>query len=149
MKINNIQIGDFVSYNEMPLTTYAVSNKLPNSDEHFNDKEVITLWANGLIDATLDEIEPIKITIDWLLKNGFEEDSIVNEIQNTKHLLTNNELKISLCNNDEFINSNNIWYVIIDNNDSNSVLKAEITYVHELQQLYRLSRKKEITLKFY
>lgn len=72
MKAENLMIGDYVLYNGVPMKIYAISLPMPDSNEHFNNKERVTLWSNGLIDATTDDIEPIIITEEMLIKNGFE-----------------------------------------------------------------------------
>jgi hypothetical protein len=73
MKVENLMIGDYVLYNGIPMKVYAISMPMPDSNEHFNNKERVTLWCNGLIDATTDDIKPITITEEMLRANGFKE----------------------------------------------------------------------------
>ena len=72
MKVQELRIENYVKYNGSIVSVYAISNPTPNKDKHFDNKARVTLWCNGLIDATIDEIEPILITEELLLKNGFE-----------------------------------------------------------------------------
>lgn len=68
MKVQELRIENCIRYNGSVASVYAISNPTPNRGNHFNNKGKVTLWCNGLIDATIDEIEPIPITEELLLK---------------------------------------------------------------------------------
>lgn len=75
MEVKELRIGNYVKYNGSVVSVYAISNPMPSKDKHFDNKAKITLWCNGLIDATIDEIEPIPITDELLPKIGFRKNS--------------------------------------------------------------------------
>lgn len=76
MDIEKLTIGNYVLYNNIPMKIYAISMPMPNENEHFNNKAKVTLWNNGLIDATSDDIEPIRITEEMLEVNGFQKTGV-------------------------------------------------------------------------
>lgn len=82
----------------------------------------------------LERFEYIELTEEILLNNGFIKsfDGILecdfyDDIQNN----------ISMCNNSSMLNSENKWYIRIDNCDKDSIMMCELTYVHELQRILK------------
>ena len=126
--IKNLHEGDFVLLN--------------NQVKKLDLLTLINLYSSN------QELEFIPITSELLLKNGFVVDSIVKEIKPDINLLTNFNYHLTLCDNPEIINSSRKWSIHIDNQDSSTILNGEVTYVHELQQLYRISRNEEIEFIF-
>lgn len=125
MNANDLMIGDYVLYNGIPMKVYAISMPMPNSNEHFDNKERVTLWCNGLIDATTDDIEPIIITEDMLKANGFKE-------REEKHCYVKGKLYIKWLDK--------ISMVLIDG----VIIQSQLNYIskhiyswHKLQHLFK------------
>ena len=85
----------------------------------------------------LFEVEPIPITEEWLMKNGFEKigdkDSYGIEVYN-KELP---DITIEIRKN----GSNTIgrdWFCHIDNQDCQGIACADVQYIHQLQNLLNL-----------
>ena len=126
--IKNLHEGDFVLLN--------------NQVKKLDLLTLINLYGSN------QELEFIPITSELLLKNGFVVNSIVKEIIPNINMLTNDKYNLRLYDNPEIINSSRKWSIHIDNQDGSTILNGEVTYVHELQQLYRISRNKEIEFIF-
>lgn len=71
--IADLQIGNRVLYNGMEAIVYSIRGPYPDVSERFNNKATVDLILGGLIVATEDELEPIVLTEDILVKKlGFE-----------------------------------------------------------------------------
>lgn len=100
--------------------------------------EVVEIRNNGIIGCDklrglipFSELEPIKITEEWLVKNGFEKfyDDICEFSYYTKEVDGNYiDIKID-CSNI----SNDHVVCHVDNCDRCSIGSADIQYVHQLQ----------------
>ena len=130
MDVKELIIGNYVKYNGSVVSVYAISNPTPSKDKHFNNKARVTLWCNGLMDATIDEIEPIPITEELVLKNGFEQCGYM-----FKTLFM------------EMYEVENGWHLHIDNERFETALSITTKYVHQLQNAYYLLTGKELEIK--
>jgi hypothetical protein len=128
--IKELKIGNYVKHNGSIVSLYAISNPTPNKDKHFNNKARVTLWCNGLIDATIDEIEPIPITDELLLANGFEQCGYM-----FKTLFI------------EMYEVENGWHLHIDNEKFETAIALTIKYIHQLQNAYHLATGKELEIE--
>jgi hypothetical protein len=128
--IKELKIGNYVKYNGCVVSVYAISNQTPNKDKHFDNKARVTLWCNGLIDATIDEIEPIPITEELLLKCGFDEPcDVVYEHNYGEFEVTKEQEK---------------WWVTWN---GGADFWFEIKHLHQLQNAYYLATGKELEIK--
>lgn len=73
MGIEELRIGNYVEYNGCTGVVYAVHSPMPCEDEHFRDIGIVELVIGGIVTARIDEIQPIPLTEELLLKFGFEE----------------------------------------------------------------------------
>ncbi len=73
--INELRIGNLVLHNGVEWYVDGIHRGYPHSEERFNEKDYVDLSFDGIISATLEEIEPIHITEEILLKFGFNKDS--------------------------------------------------------------------------
>ena len=98
MKIEELNIGNYVYYNEqrIPMTVYSLSNPMPDKNEFFNNKETVTLWYDGFIPATLSQIDGIPITHTLLLNNGFKQTVTDGMASFTIEVLCHNTVSITL-----------------------------------------------------
>ena len=146
MKIKELRTGNYVSYNGSVVSVYAISNPPPNKDKHFDNKARVTLWCNGLIDATIDEIEPIPITEELLLKIGFKKDR--NGYLNYEEY--NDELSIRFSENYNFIEYANLCFNpedVTETNYGSSLEFPNTLHLHTLQNIWHLLTGKELEIK--
>lgn len=125
MKANELRIGNLVS---------AIHPR-------YHEKEIVVESISGTdsinVDFrsySLDEIEPIPLTEDWLLKFGFNKDAPYY----LKHPLI-----VGLLANEKDVN-------YCESEDSEDVLqlsKVELKYVHQLQNLYFALAGKELSIE--
>ena len=72
MKSTELRIGSLVEYNGMIMKVYEICSPKPRKEKRYSDKYVIELFdGSGLLDCALDEIKPIQLTEEWLLRFGF------------------------------------------------------------------------------
>ena len=129
MKANELMVGNIVRYDGM---TVYVGQVNETKIEGLIDKNDL------LIDIrfSVERLEPIPITEEWLTKQGFkhEYDSICEYtyyIQEIDGYFV--EVKIGCSNmGDEYVNCH------IDNCDRCTVASADIQYVHQLQNLLNI-----------
>lgn len=79
MGIEELRIGNYVEYNGCTGVVYAVHSPIPCEDEHFRDIGIVELVIGGIVTARIDEIQPIPLTEELLLKFGFERKSYTTE----------------------------------------------------------------------
>lgn len=146
MKPQELRIGNYVKYNGSVVSVYAISNPTPNKDKHFDNKARVTLWCNGLIDATIDEIEPIPITDELLLKTGFKKGR--NGYFECREY--NDELNIRFCENYTFIEYTNLHFNpedVTETNYGSSLEFPKTIHLHTLQNIWYLLTGKELEIK--
>lgn len=67
LKAQDLRIGNLVTQNGFYGYVYSIESAMPRSEKRFSDKEIITLFDNGITTVPIDEITPIPITEDILL----------------------------------------------------------------------------------
>jgi len=80
---------------------------------------------------------PIEITVEWLLKLGFEYHSF------DKNYVIKN--KDGYCNSIK--NNDGEWCYNNDISDANCYFIRELKYIHQLQNLYYALNEEELTIK--
>lgn len=120
MKATDLMIGDFVLCNELPLRVGAI-----RQDEiGFFDNDYKIYWCS---DDEFDRIDPIPLTEEILLKNGF--DKVYNQY---------------FFGQVDIEELRDCWFVTIIKEDAD--IDINIHYVHTLQHLLRLCGiEKELT----
>jgi hypothetical protein len=121
LKNNDFRIGNF---------TYGIEQK-PQAIRRvtsINEDNVYLIRIDGLhgdLGYTYDNINPIKLTEEWLIRLGVNEvkSQEVLRINYVKYYKTDNKFDYCLC------------YYFDDDGYVDNVFK-EIKYVHELQNLY-------------
>lgn len=66
-----LRLGNYVLYNGQIAVVSGINSPAPRKDKNFDGKYVIELVLDGLIDCTPEELEPIILTEELLLKFGF------------------------------------------------------------------------------
>ena len=136
MKVEEIMIQNAVRYNGNDFRVTDISRAWPRVEWKYNNKPVVTLFDGGIFTVGLDEIEPIPITEEWLIKNDFRKEySHIVEFYSYKRFIDGYYVDIQFwCSNmgDEYVNCH------IDNCDRCTVASADIQYVHQLQNLLNI-----------
>lgn len=142
IKVTELMINDWVKLNGSNYQVQVIKKKgviklYENTKYGEHDIELNTDWIEEFV-------EPIPLTSEILEKNGYTpHDDLVGRV--VEWCSEDNRIIMSDWEYD--INSNNHWYIHIDNEDMDTICTAEITYVHELQHLLRLCKiEKEIVL---
>lgn len=138
MKINELRVGNYVKYNKNIVSVYSISNPLPDKNKHFDNKEKVTLWINGLIDAIIEEIEPIPLTEELFNGNGF---IFLEDLDYYGNYFMSEDMRIDVYE------SSNGWMVHIDDRECSTAFSKCLKYVHELQNAYYVSTGKEFEVK--
>lgn len=129
MKANELRLGNYVMYNDMVMRVSEILSPKRREDERYNNKYVIELFeGEGLIDATLDEIKPIPLTIEFLLKFAAK-----SRFENTEFIYDRFRLI--------WKESYGYWYVI----DTDSIAYiTKVEFVHEWQNLIFILNGEEL-----
>ena len=130
MKIEELAIGNLVSYRGEIYNIFSISSS-----------ETVELYdyISNIFSCHINELDPIKITEELLIKNGFFHDFDTEvAYPDDSMFLVSPDKQITLHNAKDYINSENIWSVHIDNSDFNSIANCELSYVHQLQNLCTL-----------
>lgn len=127
MKANELQIGNLVFLGGQTVKVRSITRKKVGV---LKDNERTRLHY-----ARLFEVEPIPITEEWLMKNGFKQ---------SKKLIVPfaiYEGEINYCNIELRKYSNTIgcdWSLHVDNQDLQSIANADVQYIHQIQNLLNL-----------
>jgi hypothetical protein len=112
--------GNSVLYNGAVMKVSEKRSPKPLKDEKYSEKYVIELFDGaGLINCTLEEIEPIPITEDVLLEYGFK--------KNERYCYVN------ISSDLELMNIGNKYFRACY---SSAIIDPNIIYLHQLQNLY-------------
>lgn len=136
MKASELRIGNLVKYDNRIFEIDSIAKVFPtlNTDE----------FGIGVIDY--NNIEPIFLTIEWLLKIGFvyqeenqwfELNVIKEDLEKDIYGLSINSLGTSDC-------IPAIWIGNLTENISFDVAGCKCTYVHQIQNLYFALTGKEL-----
>jgi hypothetical protein len=123
MKANELRIGNWVNNNPRDGVITVFSN----------DKCVIRHKA-GIDRAFIEELEPIQLTEEWLLKFGFIKSKVSSQFDKEK-------LTIQIANELEYHKKGRVYF------NSWAILEESIKYVHQLQNLYFALTGEELIIK--
>lgn len=122
MKPTELRIGNLVMYNGKVVKVEQITKH--KIGYHTKPNETRMNYAR------LCEIEPIPITDELLLKNGFEQcDYMFKTLFIEMYEVTNG------------------WHLHIDNEHFETALSITIKYVHHLQNAYQLVTGKDLEIK--
>ena len=122
MKPQELRIGNLVNYNGKVVKVEQVTKKKIGYHRHKGETRMNY--------ARLCEIEPIPITDELLLKNGFEQCGYI-----FKTLFF------------EMYEVENGWHLHIDNDKFETAIALTIKHQHQLQNAYFLVTGKELEIK--
>jgi hypothetical protein len=116
MSINELMIDDWVYIKDYPMRKEA--KKV--TPQHFV--------------RSLVEFEPIPLTTEILLKNGFE-DLGCGEYYFADE--NGNRVLLDTRGGEEYMTTNDSWFAQAHNNEFDVIGSIELTYVHELQHFFK------------
>lgn len=137
MKVNELRVGNFVRYNGANLPVYSISSPLPDKNKAFDNKERVVLSCDGLIYATIENVEPIPLTKEFFEKNGFIKQHDWEEVLYYR----SEDMRIDVYEN--YLG----WVVNIDDDVFTIVFSNNLKHVHELQNAYYISTGEELEIK--
>ena len=128
VKLDRLQIGDYVKAKIGE--DYKIGTvKFISERDALIHMDHIDLYVNE------DQIYPIDITDDFLIKNGYKKDDVLEK--ETSYI--SEDGLIIFRKGEYYCNSNKKWYMHVDNSDFDTVLGCEIDYVHEYQHALKMS----------
>ena len=136
MRANELQIGDYVIRKNVPQEILIV-------DAIDSIRGIVYLDLDGLgITEKLENISPIEITRDNLVKMGFKKslDPWFELFPIEQSERWDSEDKRVEIHGEYHTNTNNKWVIHVDNEDMDSIGSCEVTYIHEMQQFFRLCK---------
>jgi hypothetical protein len=98
----------------------------------YSDNDISIELDDEIIDISENDVEPILITEDWLLKFGFENK--------------NGKNRFELEGNGAVLLSDNVCITIYDSYNEIDISVCLIKYVHQLQNLYFALTGAELTV---
>lgn len=131
MRANELQIDDYVIRKNVPQEILIV-------DAIDSIRGIVYLDLDGLgITEKLENISPIEITPDNLVKMGFEKslDPLFEQLDRWYSEDRRVEIR-----SEYYTNTDNKWSIHLDNEDMDSIGSCEVTYIHEMQQFFRLCK---------
>ena len=161
MDVRDLMIGDYIAIGDNKTVI-----KVTHIGKSMNDFVVVYEDSNGDIrDFSNDEIHPIVLTRDILIKNGFVAETVWNGIDNlTYHIEQKNAIKFEDYNvtfdskikiEVQFNNkTNEIRHIKIDNYLKEGATEFQIVnpdgvyYVHEFLQMLRMTKAKSLANNF-
>lgn len=130
IQANELRVGNWVyTTNKVMVKVFSINSPKPLKKSSLSDKWIIELFDNGLFDASIDDIQPIPLNEDWLVKFGFERGAY------DIYWLDKHGLDLGVVNTDLG------WRVVgLD-------INPPIDYVHLFQNLYYFLTGKELELQ--
>ena len=127
MKTEELMVGDLVTL------VYDYGKESSNPLE-IDARSIVRVYEG------MYKVEPIELTEEILEKNGFKKETRYDLGFSGQWYSPDRRI---VCEADEvYLNSDNKWYVHIDNESFESIGSCELTYVHELQHLFNLVKYK-------
>ena len=142
METKELMIGNWVEYTKyshFPMQVVSLGDDYVYLDFEGNQGDVF--------EPNLEDMQPIEVTEDFLLKNCFEKENvhISNGIDEVIFNLYVNSCHIIIDHHSNSVGRN--WYCHIDNCDLDSIGSFDFQYVHEFQNGIRLITKQDMDIK--
>lgn len=143
MNVKDLMIGNWVEYTKyshFPMQVVSIGDDYVYLDFDGNEGDVF--------EPNLEDMQPIEVTEEFLLKNGFEKlESMVIEGETcTSYNRQFNGTFIDVTYGMSNLEDRN-WYCHIDNCDRQSIGSFDFQYVHEFQNGIRLITKQDMEVK--
>lgn len=134
LSAKDLKIGNYVNYFGIYLPVYSIIFPQPMEDERFSGKWIVEIFDGAsTTHCVIDDLEPIPLSEDVLLKLGFE-NSYRSDYTITMHHKTNDKFGIKINN------ATGISLVYLG-------IPIRVEYIHQLQNLYHALTGEELTFK--
>lgn len=135
-------IGNWVYYtkkSQFPMRVVSLGEDYVYLDFEENEGDVF--------EPNLEDMKPIEVTEEFILKNGFEKEKIhlFHRIYEVIFNIYVNSCHIIIDNHSNSVGRN--WHCHIDNSDCDSIGSFDFQYVHEFQNGIRLITGKDMEVK--
>ena len=142
MNVKELMIGNWVEYTKyshFPMQVVSLGDDYVYLDFEGNEGDVF--------EPNLEDMQPIEVTEEFLLKNGFDKENIhiYNGIDEVIFNLYVNSCHIIIDHHSNSVGRD--WHCHIDNSDCDSIGSFDFQYVHELQNGIRLITKQDMEVK--
>jgi hypothetical protein len=141
MESKELRLGNLVMQNDSYGYVYSIESAEPRQDKRFSDKDIISIFDNGLTYVPIDECKHIELTEDIILRLGFKKHKIKTSII---------EITIDYYQKENFIVYllNDFFEVELINRSGNqfNLYKTFKKEVHVLQNIYFALTSTELTL---
>lgn len=142
MNVKELMIGNWVEYTKyshFPMQVVGLGDDYVYLDFEGNQGDVF--------DPNIEDMQPIEVTEEFLLKNGFEKEKIhlFHRIYEVIFNLYVNSCHIIIDNHSNSVGR--YWHCHIDNSDCDSIGSFDFQYVHEFQNGIRLITKQDMDIK--
>lgn len=144
IKANDLQVGNYVSLNNMIEVVKSISTGLDHNGDKFDTIETKRTFGHEDKD-----FKPIPLTEDWLNKFGFETHNSVDKIKGTeqykdltyytKSLSDNKYNDLSLISS--YVETNDVYVELFPYED------FKYKYVHQVQNVYHSITGKELKIR--
>lgn len=136
MNINELMIGNYVKCVGCKDNIFQVISLF--------DGDLVTIQnSDDTFDCMLDRVQPIPITIEWLVKNGFEKrrEDILDYYYYSKEIGNGlYKILIQCSDSDAGVGYFTLYF---NNNKCQTSGYADIQYIHQLQNLLNILNIKE------
>lgn len=143
IQVNELRISNLVDYNGMYLSVSEIYTPKPRKPVRFDGVECVELHCGGFITATMDDIKPIPLTEEILLKCGFvcfAESEVSKGFSIGTNPVTNDHMVTLTWLKDIFKNN-------LDNYPFFKNGHHVIKHLHQLQNLYFALTGQELEVK--
>lgn len=131
MNSAELMLGDYVKFSTTSPDYKKFGDKPFKVSTINSDGAIALMMDNGSYWVDEENIEPIPITEEFLLKNGFVKESFVDSC-----IYASDDNRITF---DAYSpNYPRKWYVHVDNEDFASIGGCDLDYVHQLQQFLNI-----------
>lgn len=71
MKLKDLRIGNYLAQGWV----YSLNCAEPLRDPRYSDRDLVTLFDGGILTLPIEEVTPIRITSDLILRLGFSKET--------------------------------------------------------------------------
>ena len=127
MRVNELRLGNYVDFDGLSFTIKCISNNFIEADR-----------GRGKVRFSINDLKPIPITEQWLLRLGFEKEKEQDKLLATYFYHKNNISRVEFSDK----HGNLYWH-----DNYSSIYHKEIKYVHQLQNIYFALIGEELEIK--
>lgn len=138
MVIEELRIGNYVEYNGCTGVVCAIHSPMPCEDEHFRGIGVVELILRGIVTARIDEIKPIPLTEELLLRFGFELD----DEDEDKYIISGD-----VCDYILEKTFDGTYIIGVNHGDNTLYFSWDIIHMHQLQNIIYSLTGQELEIK--